>query len=105
MSVCESGLWRKLRRMMAWLWCLFLGLSLSAHAQQATPGRITVVVDDNYPPYMFRDHAGRLQGLRKDVWDLWAARTGIQVNLVGMDWAKTPGRRNANTATSPSPAR
>ena len=88
MSVCESGLWRKLRRMMAWLWCLFLGLSLSAHAQQATPGRITVVVDDNYPPYMFRDHAGRLQGLRKDVWDLWAARTGIQVNLVGMDWAK-----------------
>lgn len=62
MSVCESGLGRKLRRMMAWLWCLFFGLSLCAHAQQATPQRITVVVDDNYPPYMFRDHAGRLHG-------------------------------------------
>lgn len=88
MSVCESGLWRKLGHMVAWLSCLFLGLSISAHAQQAAPQRITVVVDDNYPPYMFRDHAGRLQGLRKDVWDLWAARTGIQVNLVGLDWAK-----------------
>ncbi|WP_290644051.1 transporter substrate-binding domain-containing protein [Aquabacterium sp.] len=88
MSVCESGLWRKLSHMVAWLLYMFVGLSISAHAQQAAPQRITVVVDDNYPPYMFRDHAGRLQGLRKDVWDLWASRTGIQVNLVGMDWAK-----------------
>ncbi len=52
------------------------------------PSSITVVIDDNYPPYVFRDHAGRLQGIRKDVWDLWSARTGIKVNLVGMDWAK-----------------
>ncbi|WP_052162504.1 transporter substrate-binding domain-containing protein [Aquabacterium sp. NJ1] len=52
------------------------------------PHSITVVIDDSYPPYVFRDHAGRLQGIRKDVWDLWSARTGIKVNLVGMDWAK-----------------
>lgn len=52
------------------------------------PRSITVVIDDNYPPYVFRDHAGRLQGIRKDVWDLWSARAGIKVNLVGMDWAK-----------------
>lgn len=98
MSVRESGLWRKWGRMVVWLLCLFCGLSLSAHAQPATPQRITVVVDDNYPPYMFRDHAGRLQGLRKDVWDLWAARTGIQVNLIGLDWAKAQAQIQSGQA-------
>ena len=60
----------------------------SSSSQPTAPRSIIVVIDDSYPPYVFRDHAGRLQGIRKDVWDLWSARTGIKVNLVGMDWAK-----------------
>ncbi|MBI5925943.1 MAG: transporter substrate-binding domain-containing protein [Aquabacterium sp.] len=83
-----------LARALACLLCL----GLSAHAQQAAPQRITVVVDDNYPPYVFRDHAGRLQGIRKDVWDLWAARTGVQVNLVGLDWAKAQAQIQSGQA-------
>ncbi|MGN6788931.1 MAG: EAL domain-containing protein [Rhodanobacteraceae bacterium] len=51
------------------------------------PARIRVVANGNFPPYLFRDAAGRLQGYEADVWRLFQARTGIQVDLVPMDWA------------------
>ena len=54
----------------------------------AQPKSITVVMDDNYPPFIFRDSAGQLQGILKDTWALWQERTGIAVNLQAMDWAK-----------------
>lgn len=53
---------------------------------------ITVVIDDNYPPYIFRDQSGRLQGILKDVWTLWSERTGIAVDLRGMDWEQAQRR-------------
>ncbi|MBU0750572.1 MAG: EAL domain-containing protein [Gammaproteobacteria bacterium] len=62
------------------------GLSADA-AAAPRPTAITVVLDDNYPPYIFRDAAGSLQGMLKDQWELWSARTGISVDLQGMDWA------------------
>jgi two-component sensor histidine kinase/ABC-type amino acid transport substrate-binding protein len=52
----------------------------------ATPKAITVVLDDNYPPYVFRDASGQTQGILKDTWALWEARTGVVVNLLPMDW-------------------
>ena len=52
-----------------------------------TPKSITVVTDNNYPPYMFRDASGAMQGILKDTWALWEARTGVTVNLQAMDWA------------------
>ncbi|MDR3569833.1 MAG: PAS domain S-box protein [Syntrophobacteraceae bacterium] len=52
------------------------------------PKAITVVVDDNYPPYVFRDSQGKLQGILVDQWGLWEKETGIGVNLAGMDWDK-----------------
>ena len=45
-------------------------------------------MDDNYPPYIFRDNEGRLQGILKDSWDLWARKTGVEVRLEATDWAK-----------------
>ena len=50
--------------------------------------KITVVTDDNYPPYIFRDKDGNLQGILVDQWNLWSSRTGVKVYLKGMDWAK-----------------
>lgn len=47
---------------------------------------ITVVVDDNYPPYIFRDEHGNLQGILPDEWALWEKETGVPVKLFGMDW-------------------
>jgi len=49
---------------------------------------IRVVMDDNYPPYTFRDASGTLQGILVDQWALWEKKTGIQVRLDAMDWAK-----------------
>ena len=68
---------------------LFGGMA-PACAQPAAvkPAAITVVLDDNYPPYIFRNSAGELQGILKDQWELWSRRSGIAVNLVATDWAK-----------------
>src|SRR5262245_6954893 len=66
-------------------------VALSGHnacAQPQPPERIVVVTDENYPPYLFRDAAGRLQGIIKDKWELWSSRTGIPVAVEGMPWAK-----------------
>ncbi|MDQ5986208.1 MAG: Sensor histidine kinase RcsC [Syntrophus sp. SKADARSKE-3] len=52
------------------------------------PGQITVVSDDNYPPYIFRDINGNLQGILIDEWQLWEKKTGIKVNYIAMDWGK-----------------
>ncbi len=49
---------------------------------------ITVVSDDNYPPYIFRDSKGNIQGILVDEWALWEKKTGIKVNLKAMDWGK-----------------
>ncbi len=49
---------------------------------------ITVVADDNYPPYIFRDTSGNLCGVLPDEWRLWEKKTGVSVTLLGMDWSK-----------------
>ncbi|MCB2187203.1 MAG: PAS domain S-box protein [Deltaproteobacteria bacterium] len=54
----------------------------------AIPPVITVVADDNYPPFIFRDAAGRLQGIVVDQWRLWERHTGIRVELRAMSWAR-----------------
>ena len=61
-------------------------LAAGADAAFTPPTSITVVTDDAYPPYLFRGDDGRLQGITKDKWDLWAARTGVAVRVEGMDW-------------------
>ncbi|MDP3425976.1 MAG: transporter substrate-binding domain-containing protein, partial [Humidesulfovibrio sp.] len=52
------------------------------------PQSITVVCDDNYPPYIFRDAKGDIQGILVDEWHAWEQRTGITVSLKAMDWEK-----------------
>lgn len=73
---------------MRWLFLLLCSLvSLPTNAAPA-PTSIRVVLDDNYPPYIFRDSNGQIQGILKDLWDLWQQRTGIAVDFRPMDWAK-----------------
>ena len=45
-----------------------------------------VVLDENYPPYSFRNAEGQLQGLSIDLWRLYARKTGTTVDLTGMEW-------------------
>ncbi len=64
----------------------------------AAPTTLTVVVDDNYPPYIFRDANGKLEGYLVDAWALWEGKTGVHVNLVASDWGKAVARMNARQA-------
>lgn len=73
-----------------------LGMATFAHAtlvlpalpMQAPPKSITVVLDNDYPPYIFRQPNGEYQGILKDTWALWEARTGVEVKFQPMNWAQ-----------------
>jgi len=74
--------------------CLFLlfamvpALSAAAERVNAEDAHATlkVVMDDNYPPYVFRDSNGALNGYLVDIWKLWEGKTGVHVDLVATDW-------------------
>ena len=76
------------RGLLALLALLIGCFSLSSGAAMDRPSSITVVMDDNYPPYIFRDAKGQVQGILKDSWALWSQRTGVAVDLQAMDWGK-----------------
>ena len=75
------------------------GLALAALALGGVPraadgqikaGRspLVVTLDDNYPPYVFRDADGHLKGILPDQWALWEKKTGVKVELQAMEWGK-----------------
>ena len=47
---------------------------------------ITVISDDNYPPYLFKDANGNTVGIVADFWKLWEQKTGVKVTLVSTAW-------------------
>jgi diguanylate cyclase (GGDEF)-like protein/PAS domain S-box-containing protein len=97
----RHGLGPQTRRALAWL-CLCLTLTAftlqsPCHAAQPspTPNSVTapapqkairVTMDDNYPPYTFRDANGAHTGLLKDLWTLWSQKTGVAVEILATDW-------------------
>lgn len=72
-------------------------LSFGARAQTAIdrPRTIRVVTDDVYVPYVFRAEDGRLQGILIDQWRAWEKKTGLKVEIQGMDWADALQRMRA----------
>jgi len=67
----------------------------TAGSLQAAPGEIRVVMDDNYPPFAFRNASGELQGILVDQWRLWEQKTGVRASLHAMDWAEAQRRMDA----------
>ena len=65
-------------------------LSVAAESANGESAHATlkVVMDDNYPPYVFRDSSGVLNGYLVDIWKLWEIKTGVHVDLVATDWGK-----------------
>jgi len=55
-------------------------------ASQASAETITVISDDNYPPYLFKDADGNTVGIVADFWKLWEQKTGVKVTLVSTAW-------------------
>ena len=72
--------------LMVFIFCFPATAAISTGS--ASLKEITVVSDDNYPPYIFRDENSSLQGILVDEWRLWEEKTGIKVDLKGMDWDK-----------------
>lgn len=65
-----------------------LNRSSSGLQTSAVNNVIKVVIDDNYPPYVFKDSAGRVQGILIDEWKLFEKKTGIKIIIDVMDWSK-----------------
>ena len=78
--------------LLATLCCCF---STYAVAEAATTRSIRVVMDDNYPPFVFKDGSGKLQGILIDQWRLWEQKTGIRAELSAMDWGEALHRMKA----------
>ncbi len=73
---------------------LLLLLATAAGPQEACGQKpydrtsLVVVLDDNYPPYTFRDSGGTLRGILPDQWVLWEQKTGVKVDLKAMNWTE-----------------
>jgi two-component system, cell cycle sensor histidine kinase and response regulator CckA len=74
--------------LLALLLCIVLqSLSASSADSEIHSSRtIHVVMDNNYPPYVFLDGGGILKGILVDQWRLWQEKTGIRVEIKAMDW-------------------
>jgi len=80
---------------------LFLSIQLFCNTCSFALGsskEITVVSDDNYPPYIFRDEKGILRGIVVDQWNLWQQKTGIKVHLFAMNWSNAQQFFNSGKA-------
>jgi len=63
-------------------------LALSLHLWSPLPlHSLIVTLDDNYPPYSFRDGDGNPEGILIDLWSLWSRKTGEPVTLVPQPWS------------------
>ena len=62
-------------------------LLLCQHVTAAPVNKtITVVMDNNYPPYIFPDSNGKMQGILVDQWHLWEQKTGYTACITAVDW-------------------
>ena len=61
--------------------------AMAADTEKA-PTVLQVVTDDNYPPYLFRNSAGEIEGYLVDYWKLWSKKTGQKVELTATNWAE-----------------
>jgi diguanylate cyclase (GGDEF)-like protein/PAS domain S-box-containing protein len=65
---------------------LFFCLAAICPAVAAPAKAITVISDDNYPPYLFKDDQGNTVGIVADYWKLWEQKTGVSVTLISTRW-------------------
>ena len=75
---------------LALLGLAIVGLSSAwaAPDRESHPGVLRVVVDENYPPFMFKDPSGRSVGYVADWWALWEKKTGVKVELRPLQWVE-----------------
>lgn len=71
------------------LWLLAaVPVAAQSTADFVPPKSLTIALDDNYAPYSFRPEHGEVQGIMRDLWDLWAKRTGVAVQFEAIERSK-----------------
>lgn len=80
-SVRTFFLGRSLARLLA------VALATWSFGVLADGGKLRVVTDNNYPPYVFPGPDGNPQGYVVDLWKLWEEKTGASVDFRAMQWA------------------
>ena len=80
---------------LAFLVLALLTPSTVAHAAPEVPRAIRVVMDDNYPPFVFHTGERQLHGILIDQWQAWEKKTGIKVEIHAMDWGDALRRMRA----------
>jgi len=66
---------------------LALWIQVCAAVSERNAARtLRVVLDNNYPPYIFVNNEGQVQGILADQWRLWQKKTGIRVEITATDW-------------------
>ena len=65
---------------------LLLAILLAVPMLAAAAAPLRVVLDQNYPPFAIRNSSGELEGYSVDMWRLWQQKTGVPVELHGVDW-------------------
>jgi two-component system sensor histidine kinase/response regulator len=78
-----------LGRVLILLFCLLVVFSFSDKVladTEASPAKIRVAIDDNYPPYIMRETDNSLTGYLVDIWKLWETKTGVNVEIIAQDW-------------------
>ena len=66
-----------------------------AGAAKSTSPALRVVMDNNYPPYVFLNAVGKAQGILVDQWTLWSERTGVAVEVIALPWNDALNGMNA----------
>ena len=67
---------------------LVAGLLAGSGGGQATadeftpPTHLTLSMEDDYAPYSFRPENGAVQGIMRDLWDLWSSKTGVALTFI-----------------------
>jgi len=71
------------------------GMRAEETQEAARPKSIRVVMDYNYPPFVFLDRNGTPQGILIEGWRLWEKRTGIRVDIHATRWTEALRRMRA----------
>lgn len=61
-------------------------LSFLLFASMVFSMKLIVVTDIDYPPFTYIDQEGKLVGISPKLWELFAERTGIEIELIPMKW-------------------
>ncbi len=90
-----------LSRCSTWGSVILLVSVLAACASTPSPpnnpplAALRVVMDNNYPPYVFQNDRGEVQGILIDQWKLWEERTGVKAIITALPWGEALQRMQA----------